>query len=264
MEKRQCRAKKSLGQHFLIDAQAIAAIVESVPEGVCVLEIGPGRGAITRPLLQRAGSVVVVEKDDEFAGDWQALAATEKRLTVAHGDVMALLDEVVAARRPQWIVGNLPYNISGPLTARLVGCAGVDGMVLMYQKEVADRVAAEPGSGRACGGISVLSHYAWSVSRLLRLPPGAFAPPPRVHSAVLRFVPNGRRFDRDEFDALQACVRIGFAHRRKTVANNFRGAVAAVPWDALDIDPGLRPERLTMAQWLVLVRWMRGQLAALG
>jgi len=124
--------------------------------------------------------------------------------------------------------------------------------VLMYQKEVADRISAEPGCGRLCGGISVLSRYCWQVTRLLRLPPGAFAPPPRVQSAVLRLTPNGRPFDAEAFATLQRCVRAGFAHRRKTIANNLRGRADPELLRSCAIDPGLRPERLSQAQWLRL------------
>ena len=246
------RAKKSLGQHFLVDPHAIATIVSAVPRGATVVEIGPGRGAITDHLRARAGTLVVIEKDDQLAAHWARQAEEDPRLQVAHGDVMERLEPVVAAHRPQWIVGNLPYNISGPLTALLVARNLAGGMVLMYQREVAERIAAEPGSGRLCGGISVISRYCWNIDTLLNLPADAFDPPPKVESAVLRFTPNGTCFDQRTFLALQRCVRTGFAHRRKTVANNFRGICSDAIWQECAIDPTLRPERLTMAQWMRL------------
>ncbi|RMH52762.1 MAG: ribosomal RNA small subunit methyltransferase A [Zetaproteobacteria bacterium] len=246
------RARKSLGQHFLVDRRAITAIVSAIPEGSSVLEIGPGRGALTRPLLRRAGRLVVIEKDDRLAAEWQRVAEEWAGLRVIHGDVMEELEATLCRHRPDWIVGNLPYNISGPLTARLVARTLPGGMVLMYQKEVADRIGAEPGCGRGCGAIGVISRYCWRITRLLRLPPGAFAPPPRVHSAVLRFTPNGRSFDAEAFAALQRCVRTGFAHRRKTIANNLRGRIEPEMLRGCGIDPALRPEQLTQAQWLRL------------
>jgi len=246
------RAKKSLGQHFLIDEGAIATIAGAIKTGTTAVEIGPGRGAITDYLRPRTSKLVVIEKDDALAAHWSQQAADDPRLQVVHGDVLVLLDAVIAQHQPQWVVGNLPYNISGPLTAMLVARNLEGGMVLMYQKEVAERIAAEPGCGKVCGGISVISRYCWNIETLLTLPPDAFNPPPKVESAVLRFTPNGTIFDAETFDALQRCVRTGFAHRRKTLTNNFRGICDATLWHQCEIDPTLRPERLTMAQWRTL------------
>jgi len=248
----QGRAKKSLGQHFLIDPHAISTIANAIDVGATAVEIGPGRGAITDLLRQRASELVLIEKDDALAEYWRKQANDDDRLQIAHGDVMKLLEPVVRHHQPQWIVGNLPYNISGPLTAMLVARNLTGGMVLRYQKEVVKRIAAEPGCGKVCGGISVISRYCWNIEILLTLPADAFDPPPKVASAVLRFTPNGRRFDQDTFTALQQCVRTGFTHRRKTLHNNFRGICDAALWDQCEIDPGSRPERLSLEQWLRL------------
>ncbi len=247
------RAKKALGQHFLRDQQAIARIVSALPSGVSGLEIGPGRGAITTPLRQRCTTLVVIEKDDALATHWQQQTTEDAAFHVAHGDVMTLLEAVVHQHHPQWIVGNLPYNISGPLTAKLVSLEMIEGMVLMYQREVADRIAAAPGSGRSCGGISVISRFYWDIDRLCTLPPGAFSPPPKVHSAVLRFTRNDRPGNPEGFLRLQKCVRVGFAHRRKTIRNNFRHeALTPEQWARCGIDPSVRPETLDIAQWMAL------------
>lgn len=127
----QGRAKKSLGQHFLVDRSAIARIAAAIPEGASTLEIGPGRGAITESLLKRVGKLVLIEKDDDLAAMWQERAESEDRLTLVHGDVMQCLLPTVAGHQPAWIAGNLPYNISGPLSAALFslhlpGWAGAD------------------------------------------------------------------------------------------------------------------------------------------
>jgi len=243
----QGRAKKSLGQHFLVDRSAIMRIATALPEGANALEIGPGRGAITDALLARAGRLTLIEKDDDLAAMWQQRAQDEARLTVMHGDVMALLGPAVEQQHPAWIAGNLPYNISGPLSAALFSLDLSGGLVLMYQREVADRIAADAGS-KTYGGLSVLARHHYDVKRLLVLPPGAFSPPPKVHSAVLLLTPHGRA-PSCSYEALQRTVRQGFAHRRKTIANNFRGVVDAEGWTSLGIDAGDRPERLDYAAW---------------
>jgi len=241
------RSKKSLGQHFLTDHAAIRRIVEAVPEGTNVLEIGPGRGAITEHLLRRAGRLVVIEKDDRFAMHWQQKARDDSRLSAVHADVLKALAQTMDQYRPQWIAGNLPYNISGPLSAALFAHVLSGGMVLMYQREVGDRIMAGPGS-RRYGGLSVLARHHYDVNHLLSLPPGAFSPPPRVHSVVLLFIPHGHK-PVCSYQQLQRAVRQGFGHRRKTVANNFKGSLTADDWLELGIDPQARPEQLGYASW---------------
>ena len=240
-------AKKSLGQHFLQDEQAIRTIAEAVPEGAQVLEIGPGKGAITEALLARAAHLTVIEKDTRFAERWQKRAEQCDKLTVVHADVLDKLERTVANAKPEWIVGNLPYNISGPLTARLAALQLAGGMVLMYQREVAERIVAGPG-GRVYGSLSVLVRHHYEPKRLLVLPPGAFSPPPRVHSAVVLLTPHRRRPPTD-IRALEATLREGFRHRRKTIANNFRGRLKPADWFDMVIDPDSRPEMLPYAKW---------------
>lgn len=250
----QGRAKKALGQHFLVDRSAIARIASALPEGANALEIGPGRGAITDALLKRVGHLTLIEKDDDLAAMWQRRAQDEASLTVMHGDVMTLLGPAVEQHRPAWIAGNLPYNISGPLSAALFCLDLSGGLVLMYQREVADRIAADAGS-KTYGGLSVLARHHYDVKRLLVLPPGAFSPPPKVHSAVLLLTPHGHT-PSCSYEALQRTVRQGFAHRRKTIANNFRGDVDADGWLSLGIDAGDRPERLDYAAWSRLATFL--------
>jgi len=245
-------AKKSLGQHFLKDQNAIRRIVEAIPEGATAIEIGPGPGAITEPLLERVGQLTVIEKDDRFAEHWQSRAEECGNLAVAHGDVLKLLEKTVEQSAADWIVGNLPYNISGPLTARLAAMSLSGGMVLMYQKEVADRIVSGPGS-RVYGSLSVMVRHHYEPKRLLVLPPGAFSPPPRVHSAVITLTPHGRRPPCD-IRALEATLREGFRHRRKTIANNFRGKLKATDWFELVIEPDTRPEKLPYAKWAAIAR----------
>lgn len=240
-------AKKSLGQHFLKDPSAVSRIAGAVPQEARVLEIGPGPGALTEPLLKRVSALAVIEMDDRFAEQWRNLAMSEPRLSVYHGDVMQLLDRAVHEFGPDWIVGNLPYNISGPLTASLAELLLPGGMVLMYQREVAERITAGPGS-KTYGGLSVLVRHHYEVKRLLTLPPGAFSPPPKVHSAVVLLTPHGRK-PNCPFKALQKAVRQGFAHRRKTITNNFKGILMGEDWQGLGIDPSNRPEQLDYDAW---------------
>ncbi|MDQ6959707.1 MAG: 16S rRNA (adenine(1518)-N(6)/adenine(1519)-N(6))-dimethyltransferase RsmA, partial [Mariprofundaceae bacterium] len=247
----------SLGQHFLISQTAIRRIVEAIPRGANILEIGPGRGAITEPLLQRAGELVVIEKDDRFAAVWNMRAKDEPALTCVHADVLAVLDAQVREHEPLWIAGNLPYNISGPLSAALFAHNLTGGMVLMYQREVGNRIMAGPGS-KVYGGLSVLARHFYDVKRLLTLPPGAFSPPPKVHSVVLLLTPHGRK-PVSAYTALQQTVRKGFAHRRKTIANNFRGILTESDWRNLGVDPKARPEQLGYATWSRLACLLSGR-----
>jgi 16S rRNA (adenine1518-N6/adenine1519-N6)-dimethyltransferase len=241
-------AKKSLGQHFLRDHNAIRRITDAIPEGANAIEIGPGPGAITESLLARVGKLTVIEMDNRFAAHWQDVAESNPALSVIHGDVMKELEGVVAAVQPEWIAGNLPYNLSGPLTAKLAGFNLSGGMVLMYQREVAERIASGPGS-KVYGGLSVLVRHFYDVKRLLTLPPGAFVPPPKVHSAVILMTPHGKT-PACSYELLQKTVRQGFAHRRKTINNNFRGELSAEEFEAIAIDPRKRPEQLDYDAWV--------------
>lgn len=242
------RAKKSLGQHFLHDQHAIARIAKAVPTDAIAIEIGPGRGAITEALLRHVGKLTVIEMDDQFAAHWQEVAENNAKLSVIHGDVMQEIEMVVNDVQPDWIAGNLPYNLSGPLTAKLAALSVSGGMVLMYQREVAERIAADPGS-KTYGGLSVLVRHHYNVQRLLTLPPGAFSPPPKVHSAVILLTPHGR-VPACDYALLQKTVRQGFAHRRKTIFNNFRKELSAEQFEAIDINPRQRPEQLGYQQWV--------------
>ncbi|MDX8397439.1 MAG: 16S rRNA (adenine(1518)-N(6)/adenine(1519)-N(6))-dimethyltransferase RsmA [Mariprofundaceae bacterium] len=242
------KANKALGQHFLRDQRAIQKISMALPNGANAIEIGPGPGAITEALLERAGSLTVIEKDDRFAAKWQQQSIENKKLHVVHGDVLKVLESTVQQCQPEWITGNLPYNISGPLTAQLASHKLSGGMVLMYQREVGDRIMAPPGS-KTYGGLSVLARHYYHVKRLVLLPPGAFVPPPKVHSVVLLFSPHGE-IPGCSYETLQKTVRRGFAHRRKTILNNFKGSLTSENFTAIDIDPGTRAEQLDHAAWV--------------
>ncbi|MDX8388260.1 MAG: 16S rRNA (adenine(1518)-N(6)/adenine(1519)-N(6))-dimethyltransferase RsmA [Ghiorsea sp.] len=242
------RANKALGQHFLVSEKAIRTIAQAIPEGETAVEIGPGPGAITKSVLARVQHLTIIEKDDRFANYWQEKTSEHPNLSVAHGDVMQVLGDVVATDNPQWIVGNLPYNISGPLTAALASYSLLGGMVLMYQREVGQRITAEPGT-KIYGGLSVLVRHFYEPKKLITLPPGAFNPPPKVHSMVIRLLPHGKE-PKCAYEDLQKTVRQGFAHRRKTIFNQFRGQLTQEDYLSIDIDPKKRPEQLGYDDWV--------------
>jgi len=247
-------ARKSLGQNFLHDPNVIARIVASItpaPDDV-MIEIGPGRGALTVPLLQALKTLHVVEYDRELAARLPALPGGD-RLEIHQGDAVAFdFDRVPGRLR---VVGNLPYQISSPLLFRLAEYAPrIDDMVFMLQKEVVERMTASPGSG-IYGRLTVMLATSFKSERLFDVGPGAFKPAPKVHSSIVRLVPHGdgpmNVGDTERFAEL---VRRGFAARRKTVRNALKGLVDASGFAACDIDPGCRPETLSPEQWASLSR----------
>jgi 16S rRNA (adenine1518-N6/adenine1519-N6)-dimethyltransferase len=221
-------AKPRLGQNFLRDAQAIERIARALGDlgNETVVEIGPGRGAITRALAGTAGQVVAIELDRELAEHLRSEFASE-RVTVVQADVLGFDFEAAAAHagKPLVVTGNLPYYITSPILSKLAkNHRSIDRAVLMVQREVADRIVAVPGS-RDFGVLSVTVQIYGPVEALFTLPPGAFWPPPDVHSTVFRwqFAPRFAELGVDE-DAFPAFVRRAFAQKRKTLANNLRAA----------------------------------------
>jgi len=221
-------AKPKLGQNFLRDAQAAQRIVDAFGDlsGRTVIEIGPGRGAITGALAAGAGGVLAIELDHELAAGLRARFAGSK-VTVVEHDVLTFdfAAAATAAGERLSVAGNLPYNITSPILLKLAAShAALDRAVLMVQREVADRVAAGPGS-RDYGILSVTAQMYGPIERLFTLPPSAFEPPPQVHSTVLRWriAPRFAELDVEEVSFLRF-VRQAFAQKRKTLANNLRAA----------------------------------------
>ena len=263
--------KSRLGQNFLHDAAAIRRIAAAVGDcaGHTVVEIGPGKGAITRVLAGDAGHVLAIEVDPELAVRLRAEFSPE-RVTVVGQDVLDFDFSAAAAasgeRLP--VVGNLPYYITSPILLKLAAShAALDRAVLMVQREVADRVAAEPGS-RDFGLLSVTVQMYGPVEKLFTLPPSAFSPPPEVHSTVFRwrFAPRFAELRVEEMGFL-AFLRVAFAQKRKTLANNLRAAgmtpaaVAAVLSDA-GIEPLTRAEALPLEALAALWRSIKKREAA--
>jgi 16S rRNA (adenine1518-N6/adenine1519-N6)-dimethyltransferase len=248
--------RKRFGQHFLHDPGVIRRIIDSVAPtaGERIVEIGPGRGALTWGLLQRARRLDVIEIDRDLA---QALAADPRAQGGLHVHVENVLDTDFVRLRGSGaalrVVGNLPYNISTPLLFHLLTQrAAISEMYFMLQKEVVDRMAAEPG-GKEYGRLTVMLAAAAEVEALFDVGPGAFQPRPKVWSAVVRLRPTaGPRFEIGRDGALRTLVTAAFSHRRKTLRNGLKGLLTSQDIESCGIDPQLRPETLAPAQFGLL------------
>lgn len=239
-------AKKSLGQNFLVDKSAIARIAESIPADTeLLLEIGPGRGALSAELWKRAKTFAVLEKDDQFA---EQIGATlfvhgSRRHHVFHADALDFdweglwRDAKLPPSTPLTVAANLPYNVATEILFRLLEIHGrVTRMTLMFQKEVALRIAAASGK-KEYGGISVLAQNLYDVRLQQVLKPGAFRPSPKVDSAVLEFVrrpkPQVDLPDERSREAFSRLVKAAFGHRRKTLENSLGLESGKLPWQRL-------------------------------
>ncbi len=262
------QVRKRFGQHFLHDPGIIRRIVDAVGPvaGERVVEVGPGRGALTWGLLARAGDMDVIEIDRDLARALAADARAEAHLRV---HVENVLDTDFIGLRgggaPLRIVGNLPYNISTPLLFRLLRQrAAIADMHFMLQKEVVDRMAAQPG-GKEYGRLTVMLAAYAEVEALFDVGPGAFQPRPKVWSAIVRLRPTLEpRFDIGDDGVLRSLVTTAFSHRRKTLRNGLQGLLTAADIEACGVDPKARPETLAPAQFgLLAARCRRLQQAAL-
>jgi 16S rRNA (adenine1518-N6/adenine1519-N6)-dimethyltransferase len=248
--------RKRFGQHFLHDPAVIARIVAAIqprkPEAL--VEIGPGKGAITLPLLETAGTLQVVELDRDLIEPLRERCRQAGELTVHNADALqmdfcALGDKAPTLR----VVGNLPYNISTPLLFHLLAQAHcIRDMHFMLQKEVVDRLAAAPGT-RQYGRLSVMVQYRCRVTPLFSIGPDAFQPPPRVESAFVRLEPYRELPVAARSDAvLEAVVQQAFAQRRKTLRNALRGILGEDDIRSVGVDPSRRAEMLGLGEFTAL------------
>ena len=251
------RARKRFGQHFLEKAwvDKLIASLEAAPSDT-FLEIGPGRGALTRPLAPRVRQIVAVEIDRDLAAALPADVPANVR--VVEGDFLDVnLDELLRGMPlPVRVVGNLPYNISSPILFKLLDAAREGerfrDATLMLQKEVADRLVAQPGTGEY-GTLAIQVALLADVARVLTLPPGAFRPPPKVTSAVVRFRFHAPSADVGDPATFRRIVRGVFLQRRKTLANALKPVASALGQSAPELleraglDGSQRPEALTVA-----------------
>ncbi len=248
-------AKKQLGQHFLADRHYIDRIVMAVnpKDGDRLVEIGPGQGAITLPLLRQHPRLTVIEFDRDLIAPLAAAAAPLGELTIVQGDVLRVDFTALADGAPIRLVGNLPYNISSPILFHaLEHAAVVRDMHFMLQKEVVDRMAAGPGS-KVFGRLSVMLQAYCEVTSLFVVPPGAFRPPPKVDSAVVRLVPRDpSRIGINDHGRFAEVVRAAFGQRRKTLRNALNNVVSAEQFQAAGVRPDARAEQLDVAEFIAL------------
>jgi len=255
--------KKSLGQHFLLDENIcanIAALAGDVREHT-IIEIGPGPGGLTRALLQAgAKHVIAVETDPRCVEALQELvAASDGRLSVQHADALKISLPTLCPG-PRKIVSNLPYNVGTALFTRWLddGYAqpgSYASMTLMFQQEVAGRIAAPPG-GKDYGRLSVISQWLSEITPHFVLPPGAFSPPPKVHSAVISVVPRAQPAYPADKKTLERVLAAGFNQRRKMLRAALK-SISQQPQALLasaGIDETRRAETLSVEEWCVLAR----------
>lgn len=250
------RPRKRFGQHFLHDPgviERIVAAIRPVP-GDRLVEIGPGLGALTQPLLEATGDLDVVELDRDLLEPLRARCAGPGTLRIHHADALAFdFAALRAGGLPLRVAGNLPYNISTPLLFHLLAQSEhLRDLHFMLQKDVVDRMAANPGE-EAYGRLSVMLQYRCRIEPLFVVGPGAFQPPPKVWSAVVRLVPR-ETFPvavRDE-RRFADVVRLAFGQRRKTLRNSLRGLLDANQIETAGVDPGARPETLDLAAFAAL------------
>jgi len=246
--------RQRLGQHFLCDAGTARAVVAALPpEPPRVLEIGAGKGALTSVLLERFPAVRAVELDERLARGLAARIGAPPGLEVRHADALADELDVLAAGGPWQVAGNLPYSVGTAIIRRLLPRRDLfTSLVVMVQLEVAQRLVAPPGG--ADRGLVSLEAEAYAGAELLfRVPPGRFSPPPKVTSAVVRFVLRPPAAGPRALDAALRLAAEAFLHRRKKLAN---AVAACAPPEAIaaasGVDGGARPQDLPLAAWVRL------------
>ncbi len=260
------RPRKRFGQNFLVDANMIDKIITGIgpTPNDHIIEVGPGLGALTRPLLDRVSRLDVIELDRDVIPKLRKLA-DQDALKIHNIDVLAFdftaFSESNFDRQQLRIIGNLPYNISTAILFHLIQHRGiVQDMHFMLQKEVVERIAAAVGS-HDYGRLSVMMQLHFRINPLFSVAAECFRPVPKVESAVVRLTPHpGLPIAPEQLDLFSALVRQAFSHRRKTLKNTLKGLCDASQIDAAGIDPGKRPQELTIDDYLKLLN----QLVAAG
>lgn len=242
--------RKRFGQHFLVDSGVIDAIVRAIDPkpGDRIVEIGPGRGALTEPLRASGAHLTLIELDRDLAAHWRKVAGID----VVQADVLRVDFARLAPGQPLRVVGNLPYNISTPILFHLLDAVPhVVDQHVMLQKEVVDRIAAAPG-GRDYGRLSVMLQWRYAIERLFDVPAAAFDPPPRVTSAVVRMTPLAAP---PAVDAalLSQIVAVSFSQRRKLLRHTL-GRWLADAGHGAAIDLQRRAEEVTVDEYVALAR----------
>lgn len=249
-------ARKRFGQHFLNDKQIIQRIVDAImptPDQHLV-EIGPGQGALTLPILKRTGKLDVIEIDRDLIPFLKTRCAEKGNLIIHQADALEFdFSQLCTDEQPLRLIGNLPYNISTPLIFHLLTFASqIRDMHFMLQKEVVDRMAARHGTP-AYGRLSIMVQYHCRVTSLFNVGPAAFDPPPQVDSSIVKLVPH-REFPYPAMDYshFSSLVKTAFGHRRKTLRNALRDLVTDENWENVHLDSKLRAEQLSLGEYVKL------------
>jgi len=247
-------ARKSFGQHFLLDlniTRKIARLAEAGPDDR-VIEVGPGPGGLTRALLETGARVIAVEKDERFRPLLEELAAACPKLDLVFGDALAVDEAALAGGAPPHVVSNLPYNVGTPLLIKwLTRAWSPAALTLMFQKEVAERIVARPGEA-AYGRLAVIAQAACRTQRVMEVPARAFTPPPKVDSTVVRLIP---RLERPEPEALRDLERVtaaAFGQRRKMLRSSLKSLGGEALAVRAGLDPQARAETVDLAGFLRL------------
>ncbi|MBR7887496.1 16S rRNA (adenine(1518)-N(6)/adenine(1519)-N(6))-dimethyltransferase RsmA [Marinomonas sp. A79] len=254
------KARKRFGQNFLHDHGVIRRIVACIgpKKGQRLVEIGPGKGALTEGIISVTERMDVVELDRDLIPILKVNLFRYPDLTVHEADAMKFdFRSLKTDEQSIRVVGNLPYNISTPLIFHLLSQADViEDMHFMLQKEVVDRLAARPGDS-LYGRLSVMAQYYCAVESLFIVGPESFDPAPKVDSAIVRMTPHKVLLHPvDNVKKLEDMVRVGFQQRRKTLRNNYKGVLDNDDFAALSIDPTLRPERLDVEDFVRITNYV--------
>jgi 16S rRNA (adenine1518-N6/adenine1519-N6)-dimethyltransferase len=251
------KPRKRFGQNFLHDASVIQRIISVIQPatGQNMVEIGPGEGALTEELLPIVGHLDVVELDRDLVPHLRNTLADKGELVIHQADALKFDFASLSKGKHQLrIIGNLPYNISTPLLFHLLTTSeAIMDMHFMLQKEVVERITAVPGS-KVYGRLTVMINYYCESELLFLVKPDSFRPPPKVDSAIVRLVPHNKPPVDVNPNDLSSLVSKAFAQRRKTLRNNLKGILDAEDIQALGIDPGIRPEQLSLKDFASLTR----------
>ena len=251
------RPRKRFGQNFLQNRHIIDDIIRALnPQPTdTMVEIGPGLGALTEPLLRRLTTLTAIEIDTDLQAHLMSAPWALNKLVVIGADALTIDYQTLGERIR--VVGNLPYNISTPLLLHLLQYAThIDDMHFMLQKEVVERMAASPGN-KDYGRLSVMVQYHCEVEALFDVPPSAFYPKPAVDSAIVRLVFHQTPvYPTVSIAALETLVALAFSMRRKTLANNLKPVLSATEISALGLDPLLRPEQISVMEYVQLAKFV--------
>ena len=250
------RAKKKFGQNFLVDRYLISKIIKEInpKEENNILEIGPGKGAITEPVLKKINHITVVEIDPDMIKILKHKISSEN-ISILAEDVLGINDEFF--KKFNKIIGNLPYYIATEIILKITkSYSSSSELYFMVQKEVAERITAKP-SNKSFGRLSVMLQYYFDTELLFELPPEAFSPQPKITSAFIRLIRKKRVslkvIDKDNFEQI---IKIAFSQKRKTIKNNFKNILFNKDFLNLEISPKIRAETLTIDQFIKLENYV--------